>query len=159
MKVKFNNSSLIFNLREKEVMVDLNVVLEITKGNPYYAAKSDGTKASSGAYQGYYVDLTGLYERGFRKVKFRANKKSNAYTMGTVCTSPIPSNNSTTDAVESFIDNNINSTSIGLYELSITSNSKCLHATYCFENQYASGVEVWTPVNGDAKVSTYEVEA
>ena len=159
MKVKFNNSSLIFNLREKEVIVDLDVVLEITKGNPYFSAKSDGTKTSSGAYQGYYVDLTGLYNRGFKKVKFRANKNSNSYTMGTVCTSPIPSNNSTTDIVESFIDSNINSTSVEWYELPITSNSTCLHATYCFENQYASGVAVWTPIKGDAKVSTYEVEA
>lgn len=157
MKVKFNNSSLIFNLREKEVMVDLDVVLEIAKGNPYFAANPDGTKTASGAYQGYYVNLTGLYERGFRKVKFRANKNTNDHTMGIVCTSPIPSKNSTRDAVESFIDNNINSKSIGWYELPITSNSKCLHATYCFDNQYVAGVEVWTPVNGDAKVSTYDV--
>lgn len=159
MKVKFNNSSLIFNLREKEVIVDLNVVLEITKDNPYHPAKSDGTKVSSGAYQGYYVDLTGLYERGFRKVKFRANKNSNVYTLGTVCTSLIPNDNLTTDAVENFIDNNITSMSAAWYELPITSNSKCLHATYCFNNQYAAGVEVWTPVNGDAKASTYDVGA
>lgn len=161
MKVKFNNSSLIFNVREKEVIVDLDVVLEFKSGNSYCAAKHDGTKVYSGAYNGYYVDLTGLYENGFRKVKFKANQKSHSsdvYTMGTVCTSPIPSNNSTVDTVESFIDDNIKSLSAEWYELPITSNSRCLHATYCFSNQYAPDVEAWTPANGDAKASTYEVE-
>lgn len=160
MKVKFNNSSLIFNLREKEVIVDLDVVIESSPNNPHVPAKSDGTKLSSGAYYGYYVDLTGLYNNGFRKVKFKANQKSSnkSYTMGVVCTSPIPSNNSTNDVVENFINNDIQSTSVKWYELPITSNSRCLHATYCYSNQYAPGVEVWTPVNGDAKASTYNVE-
>lgn len=161
MKVKFNNSSLIFNVREKEVIVDLDVVLENSAKISYVPAKSDGTKKDSGAYYGYYVDLTGLYNNGFRKVKFKANQKASnkAYTMGTVCTSSIPSNNSTNDVVESFIDNNIQSLSVEWYELPITSNSRCLHATYCYSNTYAPGVEVWTPVNGDAKASTYDVEA
>lgn len=160
MKVKFNNSSLIFNVREKEVIVDLDVVRETSEKGYYRAAKSDGTKVNSGAYYGYYVDLTGLYENGFRKVKFKANQKSSSpsvYTMGTVCTSPIPSNDSTADTVESFIDDNIKSLSVEWYELPITSNSRCLHATYCYSDQYVPGAEVWTPVNGDAKASSYEV--
>lgn len=160
MKVKFNNSSLIFNAREKEVIVDLDLVLENSIKQHYVPAKSDGTKAGSGAYYGYYVDLTGLYENGFRKVKFKANQKtSGKYTMGTVCSSPIPNDDSTTDVVESFIDNNIQSLSVEWYELPITSNSRCLHATYCYSDRYAPGVEVWTPVNGDAKASSYNVEA
>lgn len=162
MKVKFNNSSLIFNVREKEVIVDLNVVLTYKPGNNYAPAKSDGTKENSGAYIGYYADLTGLYQQGYRKVKFKANQKSSSsskYTMGTVCTSIIPNNNTIADVVESFIPDDIKSLSAEWYELPITSNSRCLHATYCYSNQYAPGVEVWTPVNGDAKASSYNVEA
>lgn len=162
MKVKFNSSSLIFNSREKEVIVDLNVVIAITAGNNYCGAKSTGKQESSGAYYGYYVDLTGLYQQGYRKVKFRANQNSSSgsiYVMGVVCTSPIPTDLTTVDVVESAIDENVKSLTIGWYELPITANSKCLHATYGYSDKYKPGLEIWTPANGDAKASSYNVEA
>ena len=161
MKVKFNNSTLIFNTKEREVIVDLDVVIT-PHLNDYFPAKSTGEQVNSGAYRGYYADLTGLYQQGYRKVKFKANQKSSAsgvYVMGIVCTSPIPTDIETKDVVESAIDASVKSLNIGWYELPITANSKCLHATYGFSSQYVSGLELWTPVNGDAKASTYEVEA
>ena len=163
MKVKFNNSTLIFNTKEREVIVDLDVVLSSTHFNKnYYGAKLTGEQVGSGAYKGYYVDLTGLYQQGYRKVKFKANQSSSAssvYVMGIVCTSPIPTDITTIDVVESAIDESVKSLTIGWYELPITANSKCLHATYGFSSDYVPGLELWTPVNGDAKASTYEVEA
>lgn len=161
MKVKFNNSTLIFNSKEREVIVDLDVVLyDVSGGYYFFAAKSNGTQNRSGAYKGYYVDLTGLYERGFRKVKFKANQNSSSsevFVMGSVCTSSIPSDRTTTDVVESFIDENTKSLSVGWYELPITSNSKCLHASFGYSDKYSPGVEIWTPANGDAKASSYDV--
>ena len=161
MKVKFNNSSLIFNAREKEVIVDLDVVL-ITESGSYFGAKSTGEQLGSGAHRGYYADLTGLYQQGYRRVKFKANQNSasaSVYVMGVVCTSPIPTDRKTVDVVESAIDNSVKSLTIGWYELPITANSKCLHATYGFSDQYVPGLELWTPAKGDAKASTYEVVA
>lgn len=161
MKVKFNNSTLIFNTKEREVIVDLDVV-SITSSGDYFGAKSTGEQVNSGAYRGYYADLTGLYQQGYRKVKFKANQRSSAsgvYVMGIVCTSPIPTDLITADVVESVIDESVKSLTIGWYELPITANSKCLHATYGFSDQYVPGLELWTPVNGDAKASTYEVGA
>ena len=160
MKVKFNNSTLIFNSKEREVIVDLDVVLSSSL-SAYFGAKLTGEQVGSGAYRGYYADLTGLYQQGYRKVKFKANQSSSAsgvYVMGIVCTSPIPTDIKTADVVESAIDASVKSLNIGWYELPITANSKCLHATYSFSSQYTPGLELWTPVNGDAKVSTYEVE-
>lgn len=159
MKVKFNNSTLIFNTKEREVIVDLDVVITSPLDN-YFPAKLTGEQVGSGAYRGYYVDLTGLYQQGYRKVKFKANQRSSdsgVYVMGIVCTSPIPTDRGTTDVVESAIDVSVKSLNIGWYELPITANSKCLHATYGFSDEYVPGLELWTPVNGDAKASTYEV--
>lgn len=162
MKVKFNSSSLIFNAREKEVIVDLDVVRTTIDNSSYFGAKSTGEQKDSGAYYGYYADLTGLYQQGYRKVKFKANQNSSSssvYVMGVVCTSPIPTAKNTVDVVESAIDESVKSLTIGWYELPITANSKCLHATYGYSDQYKPGLEVWTPANGDAKASSYNVEA
>lgn len=161
MKVKFNNSSLIFNAREKEVIVDLDVLTTINNKR-YFSAKSTGEQVDSGAYNGYYADLTGLYQQGYRKVKFKANQdsgSSSGYVMGVVCTSPIPTDRTTVDVVESAIDESVKSLTIGWYELPITAKSKCLHATYGFSDKYVPGLELWTPANGDAKASSYNVEA
>ena len=161
MKVKFNNSTLIFNTKEREVIVDLDVV-KTTSYHEYWGAKLTGEQVGSGAYKGYYADLTGLYQQGYRKVKFKANQRSSdsgVYVMGTVCTSPIPTDITTADVVESAIDASVKSLTIGWYELPITANSKCLHATYGYSSQYVPGLELWTPTNGDAKASTYEVKA
>lgn len=162
MKVKFNNSTLIFNEKEREVIVDLDVVINDSSNSIYFGAKSTGEQVNSGAYRGYYADLTGLYQQGYRKVKFKANQMSSAagvYVMGIVCTSPIPTDKKTADVVESAIDESVKSITIGWYELPITANSKCLHATYGYSDEFVPGLELWTPGNGDAKASTYEVGA
>lgn len=155
MKIIIKNSKLIFASKAEEIITELNIQLTNTNRTEFRPACGDGTQKTSGAFHGYYVDLTGLYAQGFRKVKFKAIAK-NPYVPGIVCTSPIPTDIATPDIVESAITSR-DVKNPDWFELPITENSKCLHSNYCFDNQYVSGWELWTPVNGDAKASSYPV--
>lgn len=155
MKIVIKNSKLIFASKAEEIITELNIQLTNTNRMEFRPVYGDGTQEASGAFRGYYVDLTGLYKQGFRKVKFKATAKT-PYVPGIVCTSPIPTDITTPDIVESAITP-INVKNPDWFELPITENSKCLHANYCFDDTYVSGWEIWTPVNGDAKVSNYPV--
>lgn len=162
MKVILKNSKLVFQAKEEEKVLELNVLSLIE----YAPAHPAGTKEASGAFRGYYVDLAGLYEQGYRKVRFKGqsyiNNTDDIYNIspGIVCTSPMPatgqSGNETPDTVESSIPAS-NVKTPQWFELPLTPDSKCLHGSYCFDNYYVAGFEVWTPVNGDAQVSNYSV--
>lgn len=165
MKIILNNSSLVFASKKEEEIVELDVLISsvASEYSKFRPAHVRGTQQSSGSARGYYVNLEGLYEQGYRKVIFKASSNKHptdsTYDVapGIVCTSQIPTDVNIDDVVE----NSVAASNVKIpryFELPITADSKCLHASYIYSNEYAVGYEVWSPVNGDAKASNYIIE-
>lgn len=151
--IQINNASLIYAVSQSGIL-SLPVLLAASDGD-YRAPKTDGTFMEYGNYKGYYVDLTGLYAQGYRKVRFKANKYVGTVgaTMGIVATSSVPNSRDGVDTVES-VGPQSNVYTVEWYELPITAASKCLHACYCYNKGSRDQLVEWSPVDGDAEVST-----
>ena len=156
--IQINNASLIYAVSQSGTL-SLPVLVAASDGD-YHAPKTDGTFMDYGSYKGYYVDLTGLYAQGYRKVRFKANKYigTSGSVMGIVATSSVPNSRDGVDTVES-IGPTSNVYTVEWYELPITAASKCLHACYCYNKGSRDKLVEWSPVDGDAEVSTSEISA
>lgn len=156
--IQINNASLIYAVSQSGTL-SLPVLVSASDGD-YHAPKTDGTLMDYGTFKGYYVDLTGLYAQGYRKVRFKANKYigTSGAVMGIVATSPVPDSRDGVDTVESVGSQN-NVYTVEWYELPITAASKCLHACYCYNRGSRELLVEWSPVDGDAEVSTEPIDA
>ena len=156
--IQINNASLIYAVSQSGTL-SLPIVITASDGD-YRAPKTDGTTIAYSHYKGYYADLTGLYAQGYRKVRFKANKYSgtSGSVMGIVATSAVPNSRDGVDTVESVGPTN-NVYTVEWYELPITAASKSLHACYCYDKGSREQLVEWSPVDGDAEVSTEPVSA
>lgn len=155
MNIQINNANLTYVVAQGGQTLPLNVILRADDGD-YYTPRTDGSKGTYAGYKGYYVDLTGLYAQGYRKVRFKANKftGTSGTVMGITCTSEVPTSRMGTDTVET-VGSTANVGTVEWYELPITANTKCLHSMYTTaESETHPELVVWTPVDGDAEAST-----
>jgi hypothetical protein len=157
MNIQINNANLTYVVAQGGQTLPVNVILR-ADNDDYHAPKTDGTLLDYGSFKGYYVDLTGLYAQGYRKVRFKANKYTgtSGSVMGIVATSPVPDSRDGVDTVEA-VGSTSNVYTVEWYELPITANSKCLHACYCYAQGSREQLVEWTPVDGDAEASTEPV--
>ena len=104
-------------------------------------ARLDGSNESSGTYKGYEIDLTGVYERGYKFIRCRAS----SYVQASTVTSVVPCIVYNRDGGVEYAVTDFELFSTAWYVLPITENSLKVRCTYSLE-AFTSGSKVYDQI-------------
>ena len=101
-------------------------------------ARKDGSSSASGPFSGYKVSLSGLYEKGVRRVRFRGSMFAANAAGNTIIPGYIVDTNSAIESMAIAEAGNFT----GWFDLPVKATSSYLYASYMKNNTYGAA---WTP--------------